>query len=45
MLFHIITSLVLVAIGFGLGRIKNLKGAEAKVKADVAAVKAEAKKL
>ena len=38
MLFHIIASLVLIAIGFGLGRIKNLKGAEAKIAADKAAL-------
>ncbi len=43
--FHIIASLVLVAIGFGLGRVKSLKGLFSKAKADVAAVKAEAKKL
>ena len=45
MLIHVIGSLALVAIGFGLGRIKNLKGAEAKISADVAAVKADVKKL
>ena len=44
MVFHIVASLVLVALGFGLGRIKNLKGAEAKAKADAAALKASAAK-
>jgi hypothetical protein len=44
MLFHIIASLVLVAIGFGLGRIKNLKGASAKAQADATALKASAEK-
>lgn len=44
MLFHIIASLVLVAFGFGLGRIKNLKGAEANIAADKAALKASAAK-
>ena len=51
-LLHIIASLVLVALGFGLGRIKNKKSAEDKVaeawsefKAEVETVKAEAKKL
>jgi hypothetical protein len=44
MLFHTIAALVFVAIGFGLGRIKNLKGAEAKAKADAAALKASALK-
>ena len=45
MLLHTVASLALVALGFGLGRIKNLKGFFSKAKADAAAVKAEAKKL
>jgi len=45
MILHIGVSLVLVAIGFGLGRIKNLKGAEAKVSAIEATVKTDAAKV
>jgi len=50
--FHILASLALVALGFGLGRIKNIKGFFSKSKSDAAAMinaaakaEAEAKKL
>ncbi len=42
--FHIVASLALVALGFGLGRIKNLKGFFTKAKSDAAALKAAAAK-
>ena len=38
--FHIVASLALVALGFGLGRVKNVKGALAKVKGLFSKVKA-----
>lgn len=37
--------LIAVAVGFGLGRVKDKLGAIAKVKADASAVVSEAKKI
>jgi len=42
MIHAIVAVVVLLSIGFGLGRIKNAKNFEAKVKAEVAKVVADA---
>jgi len=44
-MLHLISYLVVFALGFGLGRIKNFKSAEAKFAAEVDAAKAKAKSL
>jgi len=44
-MLHFVSYLIVLAIGFGLGRIKNFKAAEAKFAADVDAAKAKAKSI